>query len=151
MSMGRRGGANLDMRIAMLQAKSGQRPRLGVAKYLRQKARKSGRGGRGTPPKDEHAVSALSELMAVRRQHKVHHAVKQLRQAVKKAKAFELRKLVRRLKQAPEPARAKGAKAASVAAEAGSWPAVFLGVQTKRARVRMAILGRWSGRCAAEQ
>eukprot|EP00962_Isochrysis_galbana_P015897 scaffold4545_cov111-Isochrysis_galbana.AAC.15 len=48
-------------------------------------------------------------------------------------------------------ARAKGAKAASVAAEAGSWPAVFLGVQTKRARVRMAILGRWSGRCAAEQ
>eukprot|EP00962_Isochrysis_galbana_P011093 scaffold3102_cov123-Isochrysis_galbana.AAC.5 len=40
------------------------------------------------------------------------------------------------------------AKAASVAAEAGNGPAVFLGVKTKRARVRMAILGCWSGRGA---
>eukprot|EP00962_Isochrysis_galbana_P062094 scaffold51388_cov371-Isochrysis_galbana.AAC.1 len=43
------------------------------------------------------------------------------------------------------------AKAASVAAEAGNGPAVFLGVKTKRARVRMSILGRWSGRGRSAQ
>ena len=42
------GGAkgNLDMRIAMLQARAGQKPSLGVARYLRQKATKSSRGAR---------------------------------------------------------------------------------------------------------
>eukprot|EP00962_Isochrysis_galbana_P027075 scaffold8474_cov134-Isochrysis_galbana.AAC.2 len=37
-------------------------------------------------------------------------------------------------------ARAHGAKAASIAAQAGSWPAAFLGVEAKRARAMMAIL-----------
>eukprot|EP00302_Diacronema_sp_CCMP2436_P040722 CAMPEP_0180025838 /NCGR_PEP_ID=MMETSP0984-20121128/24862_1 /TAXON_ID=483367 /ORGANISM="non described non described, Strain CCMP 2436" /LENGTH=242 /DNA_ID=CAMNT_0021950483 /DNA_START=8 /DNA_END=733 /DNA_ORIENTATION=+ len=96
---------NLEMRIAMLQAKAGQTPTLGVARYLRQKAVKGARGGKagkggGSAGEPSQAQAAqLEALVAERVGRKRHHALKLLRQAVRKARAFALRKLVRKLKE----------------------------------------------------